>query len=135
MKLGPRAARRAAWPSTAARIQQWVVLRILAEEPQVSHRELAERMYLSAPTLTHHLDRLEADGLLTRTRDTGDRRVVRVDLTPAGAERLVELEAVADATDAEVRALLSPRRGRHPAPAADHAPRPPPRGPEGGLCT
>ena len=41
-------------------------------------------MYLSGPTLTHHLDRMEADGLLTRTRDTGDRRVVHVDLTPAG---------------------------------------------------
>jgi len=90
-------------------IQQWLVLRIVSEEPHVSHRELAERMYLSAPTLTHHLDRLEAAGLLTRRRDTGDRRVVRFDITPAGAERLVELEAVADATDAEVRALLSPR--------------------------
>jgi MarR family transcriptional regulator for hemolysin len=89
-------------------LQQWLVLRFLSEEPQASHRELAERMYLSAPTLTHHLDRLEAAGLLTRTRDTGDRRVVRLDITPAGTDRLAELEAVADATDAEVRALLSP---------------------------
>jgi MarR family transcriptional regulator for hemolysin len=90
-------------------LQQWLVLRILSEEPQASHRELAERMYLSAPTLTHHLDRLEAAGLLTRTRDTGDRRVVRLGITPAGAQRLAELEAVADATDAEVRGLLAPR--------------------------
>jgi len=89
-------------------LQQWLVLRILAEEPQASHRELAERLFVSAPTVTHHLDRLEAGGLLTRTRDTGDRRVVRVDITAAGAERLAELEAVADATDAEVRSLLSP---------------------------
>jgi MarR family transcriptional regulator for hemolysin len=89
-------------------LQQWLVLRILAEEPQVSHRELAERLSVSAPTVTHHLDRLEAGGLLTRRRDTGDRRVVRVDLTPAGAARRAELEAVADTTDAEVRSLLSP---------------------------
>jgi MarR family transcriptional regulator, transcriptional regulator for hemolysin len=89
-------------------LQQWVLLRILAEEPQVSPRELAERMYISAPTVTHHLDRLEAGGLLTRTRDTGDRRVVRVDLTPDGARRLAEWEAVADANDADVRALLTP---------------------------
>jgi MarR family transcriptional regulator for hemolysin len=89
-------------------LQQWLILRILSEEPQVSHRELAERLFVSAPTVTHHLDRLEAMGLLTRTRDTDDRRVVRVDLTPAGATRQAELEAVADATDAEVRALLPP---------------------------
>jgi MarR family transcriptional regulator for hemolysin len=89
-------------------IQQWLILRILSDEPLVSHRELAERLLVSAPTVTHHLDRLEASGLLTRTRDTGDRRVVRVDLTPAGAERRTELEAVADAADAEVRSLLSP---------------------------
>jgi MarR family transcriptional regulator for hemolysin len=89
-------------------LQQWLILRIVSEEPQVSHRELAERLFVSAPTVTHHLDRLEAMGLLSRTRDTGDRRVVRVDLTPAGAERWAELEAVADATDAEVRSLLSP---------------------------
>jgi DNA-binding MarR family transcriptional regulator len=95
-------------------IQQWLVLRIVSEEPHVSHRELAERMYLSAPTLTHHLDRLEAARLLARRRDTGDRRVVRFDITPAGAERLVELEAVADAADAEVRPALTPGR-RHPA--------------------
>ena len=89
-------------------LQQWLVLRILAEEPQVSQRELAERLLVSAPTVTHHIDRLEASGLLRRARDTSDRRVVRVDLTPAGAQRRAELEAVADATDAEVRSLLGP---------------------------
>ncbi len=88
-------------------LQQWVLLRTLAEEPQPSHGELAERMSVSGATLTHHLDRLEAGGLLVRVRSTGDRRVVHVNLTPAGAERLAQLEAVADATDAEVRALIT----------------------------
>jgi DNA-binding MarR family transcriptional regulator len=88
-------------------LQQWVLLRILAEEPQPSHGELAERMSVSGATLTHHLDRLGAGGLLIRVRSAGDRRVVHVNLTPAGAERLARLEAVADATDAEVRALLT----------------------------
>ena len=89
-------------------IQQWLVLRIVSEEPHVSHRELAERMYLGAHA--HPPPRPAGDGPPPRRRrDTGDRRVVRFDITPAGAERLVELEAVADATDAEVRSLLSPR--------------------------
>jgi MarR family transcriptional regulator for hemolysin len=89
-------------------LQQWVLLRALADEPQLSHRELADRMYLSSPTLTHHLDRLEASALIARKRDTRDRRVVHVALTPAGRQRFAELEAVADAADAEVRALLAP---------------------------
>jgi MarR family transcriptional regulator for hemolysin len=89
-------------------LQQWVLLRALAEEPHLSHRELAKRMYLSSPTLTHHLDRLEAGGLIMRTRDTKDRRVVHVALTPAGAERFAELETVAKVADGGVRGLLSP---------------------------
>ena len=89
-------------------LPQWIVLRALSEAPRLSHRELADRMYLSGPTITHHLDRMEASGLITRTRDVADRRVVHVAMTPAGAERFRELEAVADSTDAEVRALLAP---------------------------
>jgi len=93
-------------------LPQWIVLRALSEAPRLSHRELAARMNLSGPTITHHLDRMEAGGLITRTRDVVDRRVVHVAMTAAGAERFRELEAVADATDAEIRALL---------PAADAA--------------
>jgi MarR family transcriptional regulator for hemolysin len=89
-------------------VQQWVVLRALASEPDLSHRELAARMYLSGPTLTHHLDRMEASGLITRTRDLVDRRVVHVAITTAGAGRFAESEVVANDADAEVRALMAP---------------------------
>jgi MarR family transcriptional regulator for hemolysin len=88
-------------------LQQWILLRALSEEPRLSHGQLAERMYLSGATLTHHLDRLEAADLINRTRDSTDRRVVHVTLTPEGRRRFIELEAVADTTDAGVRALLT----------------------------
>ena len=87
-------------------LQTWVLLQTLAVEPNLSHRELSDRMMVSGPTLTHHLDRLEADGLLHRTRDLHDRRVVRIDLTSAGKQRAVELEAVADELDVWLRSLL-----------------------------
>src|SRR6476620_10254935 len=90
-------------------VSQWVVLKVVAHEPGLAHRHLAERMGLSRPTLTHHLDRMEADGLITRTRDTADRRVVRVHLTPEGKQRLVELETVVERFDAGLRALLPER--------------------------
>jgi MarR family transcriptional regulator, organic hydroperoxide resistance regulator len=88
-------------------VQQWVLLRALATNGKLSHGELAARVYLAAPTLTHHLDRMETAGFITRARDVVDRRVVHVSITPAGARHFADLEAVADVADADVRALLS----------------------------
>lgn len=54
----------------------------------VSIGDLAEAEQVSAPTATRVVDRLEAAGLVRRTRCPEDRRVVRVALTPAGRRRL-----------------------------------------------
>ena len=89
-------------------VQQWLVLRSLSEAPRLSHRELAECIDLTGPTLTHHIDRMEAQGLITRTRDVLDRRVVHIALTEAGSRRFVELDLVAQRHDAQVRAILGP---------------------------
>ncbi len=72
-----------------------------------SQSELAARMGIGGATLVRHLDRLEADGLVVRRGDPDDRRVTRVDITPAGRRRHRQLAAVADAYDREVRALMS----------------------------
>ena len=50
-------------------------------------------MHLEGATITHHIDRLEAAGLVRRLVDPGDRRVRRLELTEAGEalhERLLE---------------------------------------------
>jgi DNA-binding MarR family transcriptional regulator len=46
--------------------------------------ELARRMYLHPTTIVGILDRLEARGLVTKTRSKIDRRVVEVELTEQG---------------------------------------------------
>lgn len=46
----------------------------------------AREMQVDAAAVTRMLDRLEAKGLVTRERSTEDRRVVRLGLTPQGAE-------------------------------------------------
>lgn len=46
--------------------------------------ELGDRLFLESNTLTPLIKRLEAAGLVSRTRDTQDERVVRVSLTPQG---------------------------------------------------
>lgn len=53
---------------------------------------LAHRVHCAAPTITGVIDRLEREGLVARQRDANDRRVVQVQLTPAGAKMAKRLD-------------------------------------------
>jgi DNA-binding MarR family transcriptional regulator len=50
--------------------------------------ELAAREQVAPPTITKVVEKLEANGLVTRTTDVADRRVNRVALTHKGARHL-----------------------------------------------
>jgi MarR family transcriptional regulator, organic hydroperoxide resistance regulator len=63
---------------------QYLVMTVLWEEDDQSVGQLGTKLSLESSTLTPLLKRLEADGLLTRHRDTKDERVVRAQLTTAG---------------------------------------------------
>ena len=56
--------------------------------------ELARWLQIDAGAMTRLLDRLEKKGLCKRVRSTEDRRVVRVELTPAGEVAITEVPAV-----------------------------------------
>jgi DNA-binding MarR family transcriptional regulator len=56
--------------------------------PGIGVAELAAREGTSAPSVCSHIDRLEAGGLVTRTRGDGDRRRVGLTCTPEGARVL-----------------------------------------------
>ncbi len=73
---------------------QYNVMRILrgAGEHGLCCREVAERMITRDPDITRLLDRLELRGLLTRSRDSKDRRVITVRITPAGQKLLKDLD-------------------------------------------
>ena len=74
--------------------QLWVI-KLLKETPPMKVSELARRMYLNPATMVGLLDRLEAKGLLKRTRSEKDRRVVHIDLTEQGHELEVNSPEVA----------------------------------------
>ncbi|WP_051471251.1 MarR family winged helix-turn-helix transcriptional regulator [Patulibacter minatonensis] len=72
----------------------------------VSIGELGRSAGLNPASTSATVDRLEADGLATRVRDTDDRRVVRVALTPEGRETVARRVAAWQAEWAEDLAEL-----------------------------
>ena len=64
---------------------------------------LAEAVGVEGPTLTHHLNRMEAAGLITRTRDPANRRVHQVELTEAGEASFQRLLGSVAAFDQRLR--------------------------------
>ncbi len=63
---------------------QYLVLLVLWEGDAIGVGELGARLYLDSGTLTPLLKRMEAAGLLVRSRAADDERRVSVALTPAG---------------------------------------------------
>jgi MarR family transcriptional regulator for hemolysin len=81
----------------------WLVLLNLKTRQVSSQRELAEAVGVREATLTHHLNAMESQGLVTRTRDPGNRRIHVVELTPAGEAAFVRLAEAATAFDRRLR--------------------------------
>jgi MarR family transcriptional regulator, organic hydroperoxide resistance regulator len=73
---------------------QYNVLRILrGAEPQgLACSSIAERMISHDPDMTRLLDRMEKRNLITRQRQSDDRRVVKTRITGSGLELLKRLD-------------------------------------------
>ena len=63
---------------------QYLVMMVLWEREGLSVSEIGERLFLDSATLTPLLKRLEAMGLVTRTRASHDERQVIVELSAEG---------------------------------------------------
>ena len=94
----------AALAEAGGSLPMWLVLVSLKAQRHGMQRELAEAVGIEGPTLTHHLNRMEAAGLVTRRRDPDNRRVHRVELTSDG-EALFDRPARAGFDDSEIAAL------------------------------
>ena len=73
---------------------QYNVLRILrgAEPTGLCRNELRDRMLTRMPDMTRLLDRMEDAGLVARTRDADDRRMVFTRITKVGRKLVDELD-------------------------------------------
>lgn len=73
---------------------QYLVMLVLWEEEKSTVGNICTALGLDTGTVSPLLKRLEARGLLQRTRDKADERTVLVSLTPAGRELKEEARAV-----------------------------------------
>lgn len=91
--------------------RQFQLMVLLNQAGALNQSDLATAMNVAASVLVTHLNPLEADGLLARTRDPRDRRRHVITLTELGEVRLAESErAQHDAEDRLFVALDSGER-------------------------
>lgn len=81
----------------------WLVLMNVKRASHSRQRDLALAIGLEDATVTHHLHRMERDGLVTRQRDPANRRNQTVVLTPDGDALFHRLLATVIDFDARLR--------------------------------
>lgn len=114
-RLGALARRRSLRDPVSASCEELVLtppqihaLLWLGREGSLTMGELARCVSVTEKTITGLVDRLERDGHIRRERDAADRRVVRVWLTPRGAEASRGIEDGIHAKLVFVLGLLDP---------------------------
>jgi DNA-binding MarR family transcriptional regulator len=83
---------------------QLKALLVLSLRPDASGQDVTDVMGIGLATVTGIMDRLVAQGLVARREDPRDRRIRRLDLTPAGRELI---DGINTAGAAHQRRLLA----------------------------
>src|ERR1700732_2327743 len=92
---------------------QYNVLRILRGSPEgLPCGEIASRMITRDPDVTRLLDRLEKRGLISRCRETEDRRTVMARIPPDGLKLLARRDEPGQATHRQQLGHLGTKRLR-----------------------
>jgi DNA-binding MarR family transcriptional regulator len=80
---------------------EWVVLREMYGQEEMSSSEVAERIGMTRGAISKLVDRLVGKALVTRQDRRDDRRFQDIALTPAGQRLVPSLAALADQNDEE----------------------------------
>ena len=85
----------------------WLILLNLKIHRPANQQELAKAVGVREATLTHHLNAMDARGLVTRTRDPANRRFQVVTMTEAGEAAFLRLRSAAMAFNARLSTGLT----------------------------
>lgn len=69
---------------------QMRLLTLISQKNGASQRDLAEEMDVRPSSMAEMLSKLEAAGYITRTQDENDQRIMRIFLTKAGEDAVVQ---------------------------------------------
>ena len=81
----------------------WLILLNVKTRRLANQRELAEAIGITGATLTHHLNAMERQGLINRSRDPGNRRAHLVELTAEGEAAFERQRSAAVSFDRRLR--------------------------------
>lgn len=90
--------------------QQWRVLRVLGEHGTVETGRIASEAFITGPSLSGVLARMERDGLIRRSRDPADQRRTVVSATAAGRRRVSSLSHVIEGHYASLERAMGERK-------------------------
>ncbi|MEL7091474.1 MAG: homoprotocatechuate degradation operon regulator HpaR [Pseudomonadota bacterium] len=86
--------------------QQWRVLRVLGEAPDIDMSALAKAANLLPPSLSRMTKGLEERGLISTTRASDDGRRTSLRLTASGATLITQVTPESTAISAEIEAIV-----------------------------
>jgi MarR family transcriptional regulator, transcriptional regulator for hemolysin len=89
--------------SAGGSLPVWLIVTALKRADHPRQRDIAAAVGIEDATLTHHLNRMERDGLVTRQRTPENRRTQLVSLTDAGEALFSRLLATVVAFDRRLR--------------------------------
>jgi DNA-binding MarR family transcriptional regulator len=87
---------------------QWGLLLRLERNPGLSQKEIADLLEVEPISVARLVDRLEANGLVERRADAGDRRIWRLHLRPAAVPMLRDISVQRAELASFVSAGVSP---------------------------
>ena len=96
-------------------IDQWLLLRLLNDNPELSQNELAGMVFKDKASITRIIDLLVEKGYVERASDQANRRRNRLLITPSGQKVIDSLTpivaenrrtALAEASDAEIAGFV-----------------------------
>ena len=78
---------------------QSMILFQLHRDGRISQKELAQKLNVSAPSITSMIQKMEKSGYIVRNVDEKDQRMMRLDLTEKGQACIEHVKAITEKMD------------------------------------
>ena len=82
----------------AITLDQWQILKTLQDNPDITHQEIADRVFKDLASITRIIDRLVRKGAVQRTPHSEDRRRSALTLTRTGRQSIRAVEPIVRAS-------------------------------------